>query len=260
VTWRAFIALGLLLAPFSARATQISLSDFGPLAVTESFEGITDVDPNVGSTSFPTVLEPAIVSPYLFSSGATLFNAPNPGIFNDGPFIHDFSLGSGPSNDWGANGSVSSAADVPSGSAYLGVFDSPSPPTNDVSLDFRFSEDMVRVGAVATGAEARTVTLEVYDASDLLLESLTLNTVDVSQWDTNFLGIERSEGIRRAVFSGPDFGMDDLTFEVLAPEPSPLSLTALGLLGLALARRSCAGARRSAGAPAAPPGAAPRGR
>ena len=113
---------------------------------------------------------------------------------------------------------MSAAADVPSGSAYLGVFDSPSPPTNDILLDFRFSEDMLRVGAVATGGKGMTVTLEVYDAPDMLLESLTLNTVAVSQWGTNFLGIERSEGIRRAVFSGPDFGMDDLIFEVVAPE------------------------------------------
>jgi hypothetical protein len=242
--WRVFAATCLLFLASSSQAVQISLADFGPSAVTEDFEGITAADPNVGSTSFATVLEPAITAPYFFPSGAALFNAPNPGIFNDGPFIHDFSLGSGPSNDWGANGTVSSAADVPSGSAYLGAFDSPSPPTNDVLIDFRFSQDMQRVGAVATGGEGMMATLRVYDASDLLLESLTVSTVPVGQWDTNFLGIERSEGIRRAVFSGPDLGLDDLIFEALVPEPSSFSLTAFGLLGLAVTRRSLRGRKR----------------
>ena len=241
MSWRVFVAVCVLFAPCSGLAVQVSLSDFDPLAVTEGFEGITDADPNVGSTGYSTVFEPGISTPYVFSSGVMLFDAPNPGIFNDGPFIHDFFFGSSPSNDWGANGSVSSAADVPSGSAYLGVFDSPSPPTNDILLDFRFSEDMLRVGALATGGEGVAITLEVYDASGTLLESVTLNTVPVSQWGTNFLGIERSEGIRRAVFSGPDFGMDDLIFEVLTPEPSTGSLTALGLLGLAVARRCSRG-------------------
>jgi hypothetical protein len=233
------VAALLGLAP-GASAITITPSAFGSTALVESFEGLA-VGPNVAASPYGNIVEPGSVGPFTFTSGIVLTSpVPNPGTLNNGVFVHDFSLGSGASNNWAANGVVASAADVPLGTAYLGAFDNATGGTAPVSLSLRFASDVLRVGAVLTGAPGLTLRLDAYDANDVLLESATIATVPVTSWMGNFLGIERTEGIRRIVFSGADFGIDALRFEaapVNVPEPEGLALIGVGLGLLAIAGR-----------------------
>jgi hypothetical protein len=93
------------------------------------------------------------------------------------------------------------------------------------------------VGAYVAGDAGSDITISVYGAGDVLLETLTMAAPSVQDWGTasSFLGIQRAEGIVRVVFSGHDFGLDNLYFESLmaVPEPSTFTQLALGLLALA---------------------------
>lgn len=105
------------LLPLSAAATSIGASSFGSGATLESFEGVV-VGSNVGQSPFANILEPGLTGSYAFASGIILSApVPNPGTLSNGAFIHDFSLPAGATNSWGANGTVSSAANVPFGTA-----------------------------------------------------------------------------------------------------------------------------------------------
>ena len=139
-------------------------------------------------------------------------------------------------NTWGANGTVSTAADVPdpwgvASSTYLAAFDSLA--VGSAMLDLYFATDMHRVGAWVAGAAGSTITIDTYNAANALLETFTIAAPSVANWGTSFLGLERSEGIRRVVFRGADFGLDGLTFDatpLAAPEPR-IGLLLLGALG-----------------------------
>jgi hypothetical protein len=239
----ALVAGGLLALGAPAQAMTIGVGAFTGTQVVESFEGIV-LGPNVGTSPFTNIIEPGTTGAYTFSSGVTLSSpVPNPGTMNNGVFVHDFSLPAGATNGWGANGPVASAANVPFGTSYLGAFDNLSGATVPVSITFDFSSDVLRVGAYLTGAAGLVLRMDAYSASGTLLETATISTVPVGSWGTNFLGIERSEGIRRVVFSGADFGLDGLTSE-LALAPVPEMSTGL-LLGIGLAGLSLAGRRKS---------------
>lgn len=240
---------GLWLAPVpTASATPIGLGAFGALARVESFEGLTP-SANVAIGLGASLLEPGVLAAFDFASGVSLSAPiPNPGWDAAGPFVHDLALGADVNNNWGGTRVVNDASDVPFGTAYLGAFAS----AGTTSVSFTFASPMLRVGASVTGVTGGMVRLDVYDAADVLLESHALNTVDLALWGGNFLGLEDA-GIRRAVFTGSDFGIDGLTFEappVVVPEPATLSALSLGLVGLLgiamLGRRSGEAARRRA--------------
>lgn len=232
----------IAMAAGAANSTSITPAAFTGGQVVESFEGIV-LGSNVGASPFSNILEPGISGAYVFASGVMLTApVPNPGTMNNGVFVHDFALPSGASNNWGTNGVVASAANVPFGTAYLGAFDGLNGATVPVSIGFSFTSDVLRVGAYATGASglAQPLRMDAYDASGTLLESVVLGTVPVASWGSNFFGIERSEGIRRVVFSGADFGLDALTFESAStpvPEPGTAVLVGLGLAVLRCARK-----------------------
>lgn len=222
----------LALAAATASATPIGAGAFGPLAQVESFEGLTP-GANIPLGLGASLLEPGTAGPFAFASGVVLTSPiPNPGFDAAGAFVHDFALGADVQNNWGGARVVNDAGDVPLGSAYLGAF-APGPGT--ASVAFSFATPMLRVGASVTGITAGTVRLDVYDDANVLLESHVLATVDLPQWGANFLGLENAAGIRRAVFTGADFGIDGLTFEaapIVVPEPATLSALGLGLVGL----------------------------
>ena len=223
-------ACGLLAAP--ALAAPITPAAFTGAQVVENFEGIV-VGPNVATSAFANIVLPGSVSAYTFASGVTLAG-PNPGLFANGAFLHNAAQ-AGAVNNWGANGNVATAADVPDpwglpSTTYLGAFDSLA--VGSAMLDLYFATDMHRVGAWVAGVAGGTITIETYDAANALLETLTINSPTVAAWGTSFLGLERAEGIRRVVFRGQDFGLDGFTFDatpLAAPEPR-IGLLILGAL------------------------------
>ena len=235
----ALAALGLGLAT-PAASVPITPSAFGGTQLVESFEGI-GVGPNVGPSVFGNIVLPALTTDFTFASGVTLTSpVPNPGLFTNGEFIHDLSLG-GAINQWGTNGNVDDAGDVPDpwgapSSSYLGIFDNVG--AGSVSLELTFASDMLRVGAWVAGVGGSSIRLDAYDSSGFLLETVIIAAPAVASWGSagSFLGLERVEGIRSVVFTGVDFGLDGLSFEpapLPVPEPSTLPLIGLGLLVLA---------------------------
>jgi hypothetical protein len=229
-------AAACALVATAASAAPITPAAFTGAQLVENFEGI-GVGPNVAASAFANIVLPGSVSAYTFASGVTLAG-PNPGLFANGAFLHD-AAAAGAVNNWGANGSVGNGAQVPDpwglpSTTYLGAFDSLA--VGSAMLDLYFAADMHRVGAWVAGVAGGTVTLETYDATNTLLETLTINAPTVAAWGTSFLGIERTEGIRRVVFRGADFGIEGLTFDPtpLTPLPEPRVGLAL-LVGLAFA-------------------------
>jgi PEP-CTERM motif-containing protein len=231
----AAFGIALLLAA-RAGAVAITPADFQTYSI-ESFELLTP-GPNVGQQlGFDGVYLPGYGGSYTFASGVTLIG-PNVDVFPGDAFVHDFRSGSPPANDWGANGRVDGPEDVLAGNAYLAVFEAG---TQEAAIDLRFSSPQARVGAFVTGDAGTTITLDVYGAGDVLLETVSTAAVPIGQWIDNFLGIERSEGIVRIVFRGHDFGIDALLFDDTViqgvPEPGSALLVAFGLALLAARRR-----------------------
>ena len=95
---------------------------------------------------------------------------------------------------------------------------------------------MDRVGAYVTGTPG-TVTLSAFDAADVLLETVSIPTVDGSLWAGNFLGLERAEGIRKVTFSGDHLVLDGLTFDPGYPVPEPSALVVWGAIASAVVAR-----------------------
>ena len=222
-----------LLAAGSAFATPITPAAFTSFEVIESFEAVA-TGPNVNIGLGVSLLQPGIVSAYTFASGVTLSSPiPNPGVFNSGPFIHDFARGSDVQNTWGTTGTVNDPTDVPFGTAYLGAFKASGVGTTTFTFTFATPQD--RVGAYVEGASGSTITMRTYDGSGTLLDTLVGSPVTLSSWSGNFVGSQVANRISRVTFTGLDFGIDGLTFEdnpLLVPEPSTASALLLGLLGL----------------------------
>ena len=231
------LLLGLVLGLFAvpAQAVPIGTASFASFRI-ESFEHLTP-GPTVGQQpGFSGVFLPGNGAPYRFASGVTLVG-PSVDVFPGDPFVHDLRAGGAPPNDWGANGTIDDAGDVLMGSAYLAIFQAG---TREASIELTFDAPQARVGAFVSGEAGSTITLEVYGAGGVLLESATVATVPVGGWIDNFLGLERQEGIERIVFRGHDFGLDALlfddTFAASVPEPATLLLVAAGLGALAVRR------------------------
>ena len=94
-----------------AHAVRIGTSSFSNFRI-ESFEHLT-AGPNVGQQpGLPGVYLPGNGQPYRFASGVTLVG-PSQDVFPGDPFVHDLRSAGAPPNNWGANGTIADAADVP---------------------------------------------------------------------------------------------------------------------------------------------------
>jgi hypothetical protein len=163
------------LAAAPASATPIGAAGFGAGKIVESFEGLV-AGANINIGYGVSLLQPGTGGAFSFASGLVLTSPiPNPGLFNAGPFVHNFALGTDVTNNWSANGNVSSAANVPMGSAYLGAFAN----SGNTSFTLSFATPQDRVGAYVTGVSGSSVTMRAYDASGTLLETVNASTLVV---------------------------------------------------------------------------------
>ncbi len=207
-TYLLLVPVLLTAAPASTMATAISPGAFSDSAVIESFEGWT-AGPNLDEHPFDKAfLYPGTDTVFTFSSGVML-TAPIP---NGDALIGDFALGDG---RWflTPNGVVS-AEYVPNGSAYIG-WNNDGWNTERKGPTFTFATDMHRVGIYATSA-GDAVTLRAFDSDGVEIESLTISSVDASQWSSNFLGIQNISGIRSIQVEGEYTAMDGLIFEAVS--------------------------------------------
>lgn len=87
-------------------------------------------------------------------------------------------------------------------------------------------------------------TVAIYDASNNLLESLSLSTASANLVNPGFYGFSRaSNDIASIRFSNQYIGVRDISTTQAAsdvPEPASLALVALGLTGFAFARKQAA--------------------
>jgi hypothetical protein len=209
----------------AAQAVQIGASSFRSGAVVESFEGLSPGS-NVGLFwNGYGYLIPGVNTPFTFASGATLVNT------NQSTIVGDWSIGY---SGFGLNNNgLVNNSNVPDATAYLG-FNSNS---SQGSIEFTFASDLLRVGGFVTGAKAsypgnNIISLSAFDGSGNLLETVTKSGVDVSNWASNFLGLQNTGGIRKITFTGDYTVLDKLTFETAASQPVPEPASILGLLTL----------------------------
>lgn len=213
-----------------AYAVQASQDDFGAEAVMESFEGLSaraDIprftQPGPRGIPMDTAwFQLSTGDPVAFDSGVTMVWRIGLSDTMGATLVGDFSVGPATPSilpDYGRNlpdESVRSESDVPDGTAYMTVNG-----TGELGeVEFAFDSDMFRVGACVTsdypdGNVPGWVTLLVFDANDALIDTQQIDAVDVSDWGSNFLGVE-AQGIRKVRFVGDFLLLDKLMFE---PEP-----------------------------------------
>ncbi|MGI0483796.1 DUF4347 domain-containing protein [Pantanalinema rosaneae CENA516] len=206
------------LATYQGILPQIGVAAFTAGAIIEGFEGLSPGTNVSASAVGAQYLIPGTSNAYTFVSGVTLTNPiPNP-INASGVIVGDFARGSA---GWGllGNGFVT-AATVPQGTAYLGLNQA------GASYELSFNQNVLRVGGLIT-ASSGSIELQAFDASNNLLETVSIASVNVNSWSSNFLGIQNTGGIRRIRFTGDYMVLDGLRFEYSEPPVVTLSGTAL---------------------------------
>jgi hypothetical protein len=186
------------------------------MSVVESFEGLVAGANNPKSAGLGE-FSPGAASTFTFNSGIALTTpVPNPDPFSNGVVIGDWSQGSA-NFSLGANGTITSAANLPNGNAYLFVDASASA---SGPVGFTFPADVGAVGAYVTGNGGTSVTLRAYDAAGTLLETATIPAASRTLWTAKdasaFLGIKHGN-IRRVEFSGDFLAMDLLQTRATSP-------------------------------------------
>jgi hypothetical protein len=211
--------LACIVLQSAVRASPITRGAFTAAAKVEGFENLHRPSTPSASQNLPI--------PFTFRSGVVLTSpAPNRAD-SSGVFIVDGDGFFG----------LYPYEDVPDGTAYLGQAN-PSLLTGPIVFTFPTLE--ARVGALIAVAMPETpdswATLSAYGADGKLLESLTTRGIQPDKWATNFIGIQRPEGIKSIAISSDGSGvlrLDDLTFEALADVPPPPAAPLPAALGMA---------------------------
>jgi hypothetical protein len=238
----ALILLGYMAAPARAQVP-ITLGDFTSPTV-ETFEGVVAPASSLYGAGFRV---PA--TGFTFSSGLTLsIPSPNPAD-GSGFLVGDFAQGSA-GYGLSSNGTISSPADLRSGTSYAGTGSSMVP----LAVGFHFPSPVNLVGLFAStvsedGVESPLV-FTLFDTSDSLIGSVTFTDIQpVPLTNANFLGVGSDTPIGSFTIGVPAgtgfngfFVFDDLMFQASAsptvPEPATLLPTCLaGLAWLICERR-----------------------
>ena len=201
-----FLLLPLFISPNMSGQCLTSLS-FGPGTITESFENIPVSGNNPawidmgGGWTVP-------VTNFIFPSGLIL-SAPSPNSSDavDQVVLGNWSLGDA---TWAVcNSTVSSAADLPGGSSYIGLMDNP------MSVTFTFPSDASEVGLYVESCPG-VIILTALNDSNVVIGTCSVNgTGDVSNWKNNFLGFKSADGdIAKITISGNWVILDLLSFRL----------------------------------------------
>jgi hypothetical protein len=168
-----------------------------------------------------------VKGPIAFSSGVTL-TGPFPQPAGDrGLVVCDFSFHPAAAFSLGqAFGTISTAADVPDGSAFLAFSDE-----DEVRpFEFVFDSEMRNVGAFVTGPPNASATMTAYDSMGSILATSSIQARPVSSWDDNFVSVTAA-GIKRITIGGRVIVLDGLTFTSI-PEPHVVALLVPALVML----------------------------
>lgn len=217
----------------SATAGTITLGDISS-PVIEPFEGIIGVDVPPGL--FSGAMFGAPPAGFVMPSGLK-FIFPDP---ND-PKGADFIIGDYLFDQGGGlyglleNGSISSPADLRSGTAYAAA-GAPFDPL--WVFRFEFPIPAVDFGVFASASlgdgASGEVTLTTFDLDGAFIESFTFSTLPVPLTDENFIGLGGKGAIGSFEISSDSFfAFDDVIWETI---PAPPTLALLCLAGVAGAR------------------------
>ena len=175
--------------------------------IVESFEDlqVTNNSPRVNyGGGYDGYLAVGRLSTFAFDSGLLLvYPVPNPRPANPGVVVGDFALGSA-AFGLGDNGLVA-ANNVPSGTAYMG---------SEISsgIGFAFPDHPVYSVGGFVNAASGSVTMTTYDLRGKELDSFSLSSVNVNDWDRNFMILTSEKPIAAVRITGDFVVIDDLTF------------------------------------------------
>jgi hypothetical protein len=166
--------------------------------------------------------------------GPTETGVPVDGVTIGGVLLN-FSVGGSPSNDAIIDGG-------PGHTNHITVANIEGPSTGVLSLLFPSLQNRIGYGfaVLAIGNVANVTTIEVFDAANMSLGSLSFNGVPDPNFPGGFAGLESTVPFLRAeVRWSPQteaFAFDNLRFEPV-PEPGTMLLLGAGLVGVVGATR-----------------------